>query len=76
MYGALFALCRVLSPRWEAECAVRKGTIPWLRVLLALYATQAALLAAAARMLCSASVTWAGVRYARAAGRVRVAGRA
>ncbi len=76
MYAALFALCGALSPRWRAECGGECARIPWARVLLALFATQAALLACAARMLLSRRVVWAGVAYTRAGGRVRVLSRA
>ena len=74
MYGTLYALCRAQSPGWQP--ATSYASIPWPRVLLALFATQAALLACAGRMLASPSITWSGVRYTRAAGRVRVASRA
>lgn len=77
MYGTLFALCRLLSPRWDAGaglkvCTRGAGAIPWLRVVPALFVTQALLLACAARMLSSRAITWAGVEYVRSAGRVRV----
>jgi hypothetical protein len=79
MYADLFALCRTLSPHWEAELRAQGGApfnrIPWPTVLLALYAAQASLLACAARMLLTRRVTWAGVEYTRAAGRVRVVAR-
>ncbi len=76
MYAQLFALCRALSPRWRAaSCCSGAPAIPWPRVLLALFATQAALLACAVRMALSRNVTWSGVTYTRAAGRVRVAAR-
>jgi hypothetical protein len=79
MYADLFALCRALSPQWEAELRVQGGAhftdIPWPRVLLALFTAQASLLACAVRMLLTRRVTWAGVEYTRVAGRVRIIGR-
>jgi len=74
LYGELYTACELLSPDWVAPCALEG--IPWARVLLALLAQQAAMLACALRMVLSSRVVWARTEYGRAAGRVTVLRRA
>ena len=76
MYAVLFAVSDALSPRWRSEFGHKGAAVPWARVMLALFATQAMLLACSARLLCSRTVTWAGVAYTRSGGHVRVLHRA
>jgi len=70
MYRQLYALCSALSPSWEAVCPTPFHALPWMQIVLALFAVQAALLLCAVRMAISASVTWAGVHYTRRHGLV------
>jgi hypothetical protein len=72
MYAALFAVADALSPRWRSDFGHKSAAVPWPRVMLALFATQAMVLACAARLLCVRTVVWGGVTYTRARGRVRV----
>jgi hypothetical protein len=73
MYVQLYRLCSHLSPDWRAPLPAE--TLPWLRILLALFATQAMLLACALRMLLSRRIVWARTVYERHGGRVRVVAR-
>ena len=72
MYSVLFQVADVLSPHWRSEFGHKGAAVPWARVMLALFATQAMLLACTARLLCARTVSWGGVAYTRSRGRVRV----
>ena len=72
MYGVLFEVADALSPRWRSEFGHKGATVPWARVMAALFATQAMLLACTVRLLCTRTVRWGSVLYTRSGGRVRV----
>ena len=76
MYAEVFKVADALSPLWRSEYGHKGASVPWARVMLALFATQAMLLACTARLLCVRTVVWGGVAYTRARGRVRVLHRA
>jgi hypothetical protein len=72
MYSVLFQVADVLSPRWRSDFGHKGAAVPWARVMVALFATQAMLLACTARLLCTRTVAWGSVVYTRSRGRVRV----
>ena len=72
MYGALFQVADALLPCWRSEFGHKGATVPWARVMAALFATQAMLLACTACLLCTRTVRWGSVVYTRSRGRVRV----
>ena len=72
MYRVLFQVADALSPRWRSEFGHKGAAVPWVRVMAALFVTQAMLLACTARLLCTRTVRWGSVVYTRSRGRVRV----